>query len=418
MMIPAPIAASRRRAGRIIPLMLLTLTLMIVAFAVAINANLLWDYREEMQVASDSAADAGVGSLIGDDLLRGDPAAMPALLENARSTAIAFSELNRVQGRPFPLDPNENNDPFGDIVFGTLDTPRGSPLVLPGDTHDPTNAALPSINTVRILARRTRDRGNAPGLLFPQFTGIANADIRAASAATLDRDVIGFRPTNVPLFLAPLALFSDPTGTDHRSWDYQIGAHNAPDAFRFDFASQTFVAGSDGLNEFPAALATDPTQIGTTNVALLSIGVIDMAGRVNQLLNGITTDQLSDFGGQLVLGPTDNRLTVPGTEQGPAVGSSDLNLLYQTLDQLRQAAAVRIWPLYSGTEVGTGKPVLCGFVVGRVVTVAFPVLGQPLQFQIQPTMLSVGSAVTDATRLGVGGIAIVNPYICKVRFVE
>src|SRR5439155_13082702 len=99
-----------------------------------------------------------------------------------------------------------------------------------------------------------------------------------------------------------------------RSWDFQIAGHNAPDSFRFDRPSQTFVAGPDGLGEFPAALATAPAQIGSTNVALLNLGVTDMTGRVNQLLNGITADQLSDFGGQLVLGPADNRLTVPGTE--------------------------------------------------------------------------------------------------------
>jgi hypothetical protein len=32
--------------------------------------------------------------------------------------------------------------------------------------------------------------------------------------------------------------------------------------------------------------------------------------------------------------------------------------------------------------------------------------------------LATASAVTDAARRGVGGINVVNPYVCKVRLVE
>ena len=45
--------------------------------------------------------------------------------------------------------------------------------------------------------------------------------------------------------------------------------------------------------------------------------------------------------------------------------------------------------------------------------------GQPIfTFTLQPTMISTATAVTDASRRGVGGITLVNPYICKVRLVE
>ena len=98
---------------------------MLVAFAVAVNLHLLWSYRTEMQAAADAAAGAAAGTLVDDDVLRGDPAAMPNLLDRARAAAIDFADRNHVQGRPFPLQPNPDNDPTGDIVFGTLDTPRG-----------------------------------------------------------------------------------------------------------------------------------------------------------------------------------------------------------------------------------------------------------------------------------------------------
>jgi hypothetical protein len=69
------------------------------------------------------------------------------------------------------------------------------------------------INAVRIHIRRTRARGN-PGFLHgAPLLGRRPTDLEAVATAMLDRDVIGFRPTRdgvVPL--APIALFSDPTG--------------------------------------------------------------------------------------------------------------------------------------------------------------------------------------------------------------
>ena len=37
---------------------------------------------------------------------------------------------------------------------------------------------------------------------------------------------------------------------------------------------------------------------------------------------------------------------------------------------------------------------------------------------LQPCMLSTRTALTNAAQRGVGGVAITNPYICKVRLVE
>jgi hypothetical protein len=86
------------------------------------------------------------------------------------------------------------------------------------------------------------------------------------------------------------------------------------------------------------------------------------------------------------------------------------------LQQLEQSGEPRIWPLYCGLN-GSGQPVLCGFVAARVVTVS-GAAGGTFTFSLQPTMISTATAVTDASRRGVGGIAVVNPYICKVRLVE
>ena len=62
--------------------------------------------------------------------------------------------------------------------------------------------------------------------------------------------------------------------------------------------------------------------------------------------------------------------------------------------------------------------VLTGFVAARVANVAAPAAGQPVTFTLQPGQLATASAVTDAARRGVGGINVVNPYVCKIRLVE
>jgi hypothetical protein len=94
----------------------------------------------------------------------------------------------------------------------------------------------------------------------------------------------------------------------------------------------------------------------------------------------------------------------------------ELTSIENALDQLQQSGEPRIWPLYCGLD-GSGQPVVCGFVAARVVTVSAPA-GDTFTFSLQPTMISTATAVTDASRRGIGGIAIVNPYICKVRLVE
>ncbi len=407
------------RSGTIVAWLPLVLLALLGIIALAINYTRLWTIRVEMQSAADAAALAGADTLVGDDLLRGDPSALPALIQAASAQAIKYAASNLVQGQPFVLLPNPNNLASGDVVFGTLDQPRGSTFVVATGVNDPTNSALAMINTVQINAWLTRARGNAPSLFLGGLLGLTSVDIHAASAAMLDRDVIGFRPLGQqPLKLAPLAIFSDPSGMDSKSWQYQIEEKNAPDNYRYDAGSHMFVLGppGDGLPEMPIVMATDPSQEGIANVGLLYLGFSDASEIGQQLVMGVTPDQLVSFGSQLVLEPSDNRLRVPGSDIGPAAGSTDLTSIQNGLEQLQQSGEPRVWPLYCGLD-GSGQPILCGFVAARVVTVNAPA-GGTFTFSLQPTMISTATAVTDASRRGIGGIAIVNPYICKVRLVE
>ncbi len=410
------------RRGTLTPALPLLLVVLILLLALAVNQARLWTIRVELQDNADADALAALDTLVGDDLLKAflyqDPAALPGLLGLSRAAALDFAQLNPVNANVLTLQDNPTNQPDGDIVFGTLDRHGSQTFTLATDVNNNQNAQLISINTIRINARLYQSRGNAPALYFPQFTGIPFADVQARSSAMLDRDVIGFQPV-VPqaLPLAPVALLADysqsPAPT---SWQSQVENRQAPDNLAFDAANQQFTAGSDGLPEFAAQLALTPNPATSANVRLLFIGTSDFHGLNAQLLNGVTPADLQAFGSPFVLDGS-NQLTVPGTDQGPALGSQDEQDLQNNLDQLRQSAAVRIWPLYRSS--GGGSVVLCGFVAGRVATVTPPAgPNDALQFTVQPTMIITHAAVTDATHRGINGVPLVNPYICKTWLVE
>ncbi len=393
--------------------------------ALAINQALLWTVRAELQVAADAAALAATEALVSDDLLRGAPGPLPSLLQNAVTVANKYAGLNPVVGKPFVLQANPNNTVDGDIIFATVPTPRSRDLTLAQNIQDPTNTDLAQVNLVIVTARLSAARGNAVNTFLGPYLLRSSTDVGAQAAATLDRDVIGFRPLfpQQALQLAPLGLFSDPSqsdpnNADPKSWQFQVQANKAPDNFQLNTAPPpAFVAGADGLPELKASLAIDAKQLASANVSVLYLGVPGAAEAAAQLLTGITPAQVQALGGQLVLQASNNRLSVPGSTLGPASGSPELTTLQQNLTQLSLTGDTRIWPLYCGTDAGSGNPILCGFVAARVVAVQPPANGL-LTFSLQPTMLATATAVTDATRRGVGGIPLVNPYICKVRLVE
>jgi hypothetical protein len=236
----------------------------------------------------------------------------------------------------------------------------------------------------------------------------------------LDRDVVGFRPTvDRAIPLAPLAYLADFARTVSRSWNYQIEVKaNWVDQYEFNAGSQSFdMAKGDGVPEFQAVITFKSGTVSTANVAFTFVGTTagDFTGLNAQILAGLTPADSQAFGQPYALAAATNSLVV----QGSAVGSQsngEQKQLHDNLVQLQNTAAIRIWPLYSGVD-GKGNVTLCGFVAGRVVTVE-SISGGQLRFVVQPTMLPINAAVTNATQRGQNGIPITNPYICKVRLVE
>src|SRR5262249_31089963 len=245
--------------------------------------------RVELQNSGDAADLAGIQTLVDDDFLSDDPAVVSARIELARKTAIVYAQANPVQGVPVNLDPNLSNAASGDIVFGHLDRPRSrvsTPTLSPGNDW---GTKIKTVNPLRVRPRRSASIGNPVGSATSHFLMVPPTDVIAASTATLDRDVIGFRATptqRIPL--APVALLSDPLGVNPLSWETQVEAGTGPDVFRFDRATKSYVAGTDGLHEMTVVL--DPNGNG----CVLRLGVSSVSDIATQVELGVTGADLGN----------------------------------------------------------------------------------------------------------------------------
>src|SRR5262249_52882892 len=144
-------------------------------------------------------------------------------------------------------------------------------------------------------------------------------DMIAPATAALDSDIVGFRPLASQLLpLAPLALYSDPTGTARQSWEYQVEKGKGPDNWRYDRDNRRLVAESDGLHEMNAQLVLaggaqgqgGKTDTALSNVSLLQFGAADLSALAKQLSQGVGAADLAALGGLFLLPPT-NQLPVP-----------------------------------------------------------------------------------------------------------
>ncbi len=410
-----------RRAGTVVTVFFLfALPVLILIMLLALNAALLAEARTALQANADADALAAVGALVDDSWLTGDPARQMLRVGVARSEAEAYAAANKVLGQPQVLElpfPATANPPDGDIVFAHLDKPR-SPIPaervlvtadLNGTYHG--NPFLPLVNTVRINARRVQARGTAVGLFGSNFSGIGSADLEARATATLDRDIVGFRPIGgQPIPMAPIALLTRASVGVPSSWENELG--KGVDFWRHFHG--VFISGSDGLPEVSVLISPDEAK---ASAALVLLGISDVTSAAHQttldtqIAGGITANDLQGLGGVFELDPSNNRLTVAASRGDPSFYTK---LLIQ-LDAIKNQP--RIWPLYEIYDAGTGQAVVSGFVAARVVA-AFGNATTGLTILLQPCMLATRTALTDTTRRGVGGVNILNPYIAKLRLVD
>jgi hypothetical protein len=389
------------RRGTVGMIVLMVMPVLLLTAILALAAAELTEAGTDARVSADAAALAGVQVLVDDRVLIGQRSDMLNLLSDATAEAQRYGGLNPVLGMPLEFQANPENDPNGDIVFGTIDNIQQSRTMVVADVTNPKNQNLPSINALRLQSRR------GMRILHGPFLARGYSEVHVIATGFLDHDVIGFRPVdNQPIPLAPIALLSDPSAGNKDSWEYQVEKQKGTDQWHWDRNRQQMLPGPDGLFEM---------TVTKKNASLLQLGTNDLTGLAQQLIVGVTAAQLQNVGGQLILGGNNNTLIVPGTPWQPGSGANGSGYLLQVLQQLQAQGQPRIWPLYSGYDSHTQMPILRGFVAARVANVDVDGNGSKTSFTLQPCLLAVASAVTDASHRG-GGVP--TRYLCKVRLVE
>ncbi|MFO0813766.1 MAG: TadG family pilus assembly protein [Gemmatales bacterium] len=417
-MIHHPTRLNRR--GAMWPLMLGCLVLLMAGVALAVDGAFLWQARQELQVAADASALGAALELTDDQLLLKQPGVMYGSVLRSFSIAQHLASRHHVLGIPLQLDTNE------DVAVGYFNSETKSMQpASPGDWDSP------YLNAIEVMARRTRERGTPVGLFFTRIFQLQSADVSATATAVLDRQIVGFRATaalNIPMM--PIGVFSDPTGMDELTWEYQIDkplslGNGGLDEFAFNKFTRRWLHVSnggegDGLPEFVLKIPIS-TVIDETNGCLLQIGRQDGRTLPRQMENGLTVADLEAYHGQLQLG-WDGLLPL---DEAPVPRANTLANMVEVLETLSKTGEARLWPLYlpgpairaTPTVTGdstsplpsTGVALIRGFVAARVCTVELT--DKYLELVIQPTVLTTGTALTEPS-------GPVNQYVGKIRLVR
>jgi hypothetical protein len=245
----------------------------------------------------------------------------------------------------------------------------------------------------------------------------------------------------------PLAVLTDPTHQDTRSWDYNILDRRGtfrwfvdPQTGRPRTIEEAKVSQDDNIPEMKVVFSTSGAR---ANGQVAAIGTNNPDNLKRQIRCGLGREDLVNLGGQLVLNPQPpppgsppgpdpkndpqvNQLTLPRFKH---LSGADLSRMAEALQELVSTGERRIWLLYSridndkvpghGTDHGTMR--ILGFVSAQVMHVETEGTdaGQTrLSVILQPSMKITATAVTDANRRHLGPRPIHNPYICKVRIVD
>lgn len=167
--------------GAALELVALSLVVLMMAAALAIDVGMLTTARTEAQVVADGAAHAGASALI----------FHPYEEAAARAEAIDFAARNTVRGE--------------------------AAVVLPSDVE-----VLLSESKVRVTVHRTVARGTPIGTFFARLLGVDRVDVRAMAAAVA-RDA-GSVECLLPVAVADLWYEADGTRADENdTWDPDEG---------------------------------------------------------------------------------------------------------------------------------------------------------------------------------------------------
>jgi hypothetical protein len=395
---------TQHRRGSVWPLLLACLVLVLACIALAVDSALIWQARQELQVAADASALAAVLELADDRLLISRDGSHQEAVLRGMEYAKAIANKHHVLGKPLQLD---LNDDVPDVVPGFFDTVAG---FQPARSDEWDN---PLLNAIEVTGRRTSERGTPVGLFFTRLFRLPSSNVAASATAVLDRNIVGFRPTgqlHVPLM--PIALLSDPSGLEEQSWEAQVdkplSTGGGTDEYVFNKSSrQWFSAGDDtkagdGLPEFTLRLPLGSLAVEESNGQVLQIGKPSTEVLLRQVERGLLADDLEASQGQLALG-WDGMLPIE-TQTLPT--SNTLQRLRSLFAAIHQRGEARIWPLYLPSSSGV---LLRGFVAARIAHIEQS--ESQLMLVLQPTVLTTGTALTQPS-------ASSNAYIGKIKLVR
>lgn len=377
--------AFARRRGSISLLTLLAIPILLLLVAMVIYVGMLRDTKTESQNGADAAALAAARELASDDLLTTDVGRAKARIRRAREAAMALGEANVARGELLRFEPNESNDPEGDLIFGQLDHPKGGTFrVASGNPSDWTGD---KINAIQVTTRRISMRS-------PFGTGARN-DVRARAVAMIDHRIVGFRPNDdEPVPLMPLAVYTDHQGTTPNTWDHEC-RKLARDELRYDYEQKRFVPGADLIPEVTVVIGSMGQEQGAVSAALLQVGVDSFEETVAQVVSGMTRDQLRrDFDSGFVFAH-DNRLNIPGTPECPKVGSPAREFIEAALRRVMESGEARLWPLFAEVDEDDSRVRVSGWMAARVAAIG-QTEGGGIKLTLQPAVLAHRSAVTES----------------------
>ncbi len=321
----------QRRAQAV--LIMAVSSMMLIGFAaIAVDVGLLYNTKAELQRTADAAALAGAWELVLDEnRLKGD-AGVAVAVGNSQQVIAAYGHKNPVLNTILGIDPNGQNGPDGDMVFGLV-----------ADLSSRSSGLQPCVdsttNAVSVFARRDSIRNGPVPLWFARIFGKQASNVDARATAAFQGGVRGYRITAATgnADLLPFTLHLS-------SWEGLIaGTTTIGDSYAYDPETGAVTSGPDGipeLNLYPGAGVDQlpPGNFGTVDIGNSNNSTADLS---RQILHGVNADDLDYMGGQLAF-----------AENGTLLLNGDTGLSAGVKDELAaikgQARAIPIFTTVTG----------------------------------------------------------------------
>jgi Flp pilus assembly protein TadG len=283
-----------RRSGNILVLTAFLITVSFVILAFAVDLGYYQVVSGQLQRSADAAAITSAWDLLHNSPLVGGDAALAS--SKARASATQYVTLNTEVGKAPDLA-------AGDVTIGYLQNPSDtSQPILTAASNPPGNPAR--FNVVQVTIRRTADQNGEVPFSFSRVIGFNSLPSTARATAAFINNFSGFK---TPSSGGNLMIF--PFALDKETWDGLL-AGTGTDGWSYDPVTKKPVSGADGVlevNLFPQGTGA-PGNRGTLRIGRNNNGTRFLG---EQILNGLTADDLAPYGGALKLNAA-GELILPG----------------------------------------------------------------------------------------------------------